>query len=150
MYHQRHDFILPADDRTELQAFQTGFDVDGNAGVARSRKGYFARLLHALHESRRLQAARVIRQYRHLVANRHDFTAAASVSKPNDFITGNIAMANTDYARARQRGKSISLRAWVLIAVIGFGALHVVGAIVLIHASGSRSAEISTTEMHRD
>jgi len=31
------------------------------------RKGFFATLLNALHESRRLQAQRVIGQYRHLI-----------------------------------------------------------------------------------
>jgi hypothetical protein len=144
MYHQRHDFTLPAEDRTGLHAFQTGF------GLAPARRGYFARLLNALHRSRRLQAKRVIRQHQHLVAKRHDFEAKDKILKPNDFIKGNVDMARIDHARVQRPNKSLSLRAWVLIAVIGFGALHVVGAILLIHASNSRLAETSMTEMHRD
>jgi hypothetical protein len=144
MYHQRHDFTLPAEDRTGLHAFQTGF------GLAPARRGYFARLLNALHRSRRLQATRVIRQHQHLVANRHDFAAANKVLKPNNFIEGNVVMASTDHARVQRPNKSLSLRAWVLIAVIAFGALHVVGAILLIHASNSRPSETSTATISRD
>jgi hypothetical protein len=144
MYHQRHDFTLPAEVRTELHAFQTGF------GLAPTRRGYFARLLNALHRSRRLQASRVIRQHRHLVAKRHDLGAADSISKPNDSIRRNVDMASIDHARILRPHKSLSLRAWVLIAVIGFGALHVVGAILLIHASNSRPSQTSTTTIDQD
>jgi hypothetical protein len=144
MYHQRHDFTLPAEVRTELHAFQTGF------GLAPTRRGYFARLLNALHRSRRLQATRVIRQHQHLVAKRHDFEAADKVLKPNDFIRRNVDMASTDHARVQRPNKSLSLRAWVLIAIIGFGSLHVVGAILLIHASNSRPSQTSTTTIDRD
>jgi hypothetical protein len=144
MYHQRHDFTLPAEDRTGLHAFQTGF------GLAPARRGYFARLLNALHRSRRLQATRVIRQHRHLVAKGHSLKTANKVLKPNDFIEGNVAMASTDHARFQRPNKSLSLRAWVLIAVLGFAALHVVGAIVLIHASNSRPSETSTATISRD
>jgi hypothetical protein len=150
MYHQRRDFTLPADDRMELPAFQAGFNLGRNAGAARTRKGYFLRLLDALHQSRRLQATRVIRQHQHLVAKRHDVKAANKILKPGDFIEGNAAMASTDHARVQRPNKSLSLRAWVLIAVIGFGALHVVGAVLLIHASNSRPAETSTTTMDQD
>jgi hypothetical protein len=144
MYHQRHDFTLPAEDRTGLHAFQTGF------GLAPARRGYFARLLNALHRSRRLQASRVIRQHQHLVAKRHDLEAADKFLKPNDFIRRNADMASIDQARVRRPNKSLSLRAWVLIAVIGFGALHVVGAALLIHASNSRPAETSTSTATMD
>jgi hypothetical protein len=77
MYHQQRNFALLAEDQTEPQEFS--FDLGRNAGVVRNRKGYFARLLNALHEARRLQAARVIRQYRHLVAEGHDFEATNKI-----------------------------------------------------------------------
>jgi hypothetical protein len=144
MYHQRHDFTLPAEGRTELHAFQTGF------GLAPIRRGYFARLLNALHRSRRLQAARVIRQHQHLVAKRHDLKAADNILKPNDFIRRNMDMASTDHARVQRPNKSLSLRAWVLIAIIGFAALHVAGAILLIHASNSRPSQTSTITIDQD
>jgi hypothetical protein len=79
VYHQHRNFTLLAEDQTELQKFQTGFDLGGNAAAAPKRKGYFAWLLNALHEARRLQAARVIRQYRHLVAEGHDFEATHKI-----------------------------------------------------------------------
>jgi hypothetical protein len=50
-----------------------------------SRKGYFAPLLDALRKSRRLQAARVLRRYRHLVAEEHNFKAQ------DNFSNGGIA-----------------------------------------------------------
>jgi hypothetical protein len=78
MYHQPYNFALLAQDQTEHQRFKTGFD-DGQAGVARNSESYFVRLLNALHEARRLQAARVIRQYRHLVAEGHDFEATNKI-----------------------------------------------------------------------
>lgn len=59
-------------------------------------------------------------------------------------------MASTDHARVRRPNKSLSLRAWLLITVIGFAALHVAGAILLIHVSSSRPAETSTTTINRD
>ena len=59
-------------------------------------------------------------------------------------------MASIDHARILRPHKSLSLRAWVLIAVIGFGALHVVGAILLIHASNSRPSQTSTTTIDQD
>lgn len=51
------------------------------ASESSSRKeGSFGRLLHALHYSRRLQAERALRQYRHLIDNRwHQFDSRSDV-----------------------------------------------------------------------
>jgi len=57
-------------------SFSTGIGSSAPAISNRTtrRKGLFASLLEALHHSRRLQARRIIRQYRHLLAS----------SEPND------------------------------------------------------------------
>ena len=45
---------------------ETGFQ-DSSLDRRPARRGFFAVLLEALHHSRRLQAKRAIRQYRHLI-----------------------------------------------------------------------------------
>lgn len=42
--------------------------VEGAPGRYSKRKGFFARILEALHRSRRREAIRVLRRYRHLAA----------------------------------------------------------------------------------
>jgi hypothetical protein len=79
MYHQQRSFTLLAEDQTAPRECQ--IDLGGKADVARDRKGYFARLLDALHQSRRLQAARVISQYRHLIAEGHGVEALDKILK---------------------------------------------------------------------
>ena len=68
MYHQQRDFTLPAQARTTLRKFPADVDPDGHAGTSPTPKRYFAWLLEALHESRRLEATRVIHRSRHLIA----------------------------------------------------------------------------------
>jgi hypothetical protein len=45
------------------------------------RKGFFARLLEALHRSRRRDAIRVLRRYRHLIAGQAQVRPARHVPK---------------------------------------------------------------------
>ncbi|NOJ46647.1 hypothetical protein [Bradyrhizobium archetypum] len=52
--------------------------VGGEPGQRTKRKGFFARLLEALHRSRRRDAIRVLRRYRHLMAGQ----AQVRPSKP--------------------------------------------------------------------
>jgi len=42
--------------------------IEGEPRPRTKRKGFFARLLEALHRSRRREAIRVLRRYRHLMA----------------------------------------------------------------------------------
>jgi hypothetical protein len=49
-------------------SFPTDIDCSTPAISNRTTRGFFAVLLEALHHSRRLQALRVIGQYRHLIA----------------------------------------------------------------------------------
>jgi hypothetical protein len=80
MYLRQLDFTR-SEDLTEPREFETGSARDGNAGTAPKRKSYLALLLEALHESRRAQAARIIHQYRHLIADEHRSMAPAEVSE---------------------------------------------------------------------
>jgi hypothetical protein len=65
MYHQRRDFTQLAENRAEPSLTFSGEPLT-------KREGFFAALLNALHESRRLQARRVFRQYQHLITKEHD------------------------------------------------------------------------------
>ena len=42
--------------------------VEGKRGQRAARKGFFVRILEALHRARRREAIRVLRRYRHLIA----------------------------------------------------------------------------------
>ena len=49
-----------------------------------TRKSLFARLLEALHHSRRLQAQRVLGQYRHLIARHQPADTASNAGGETD------------------------------------------------------------------
>src|SRR5260370_30412154 len=83
-------------------------------------------LLASIHESRRLTAKHVIRQYRHLIAE-----DCASLN----FRTRtrrNLDMAITDSSHARR--PSPPLKARTIAVLAGFGSLHLVGADTLHYA----------------
>src|SRR5260370_33289299 len=87
-------------------------------------------LLASIHESRRLRAKHVIRQYRHLIAE-----DCASLN----FRTRtrrNLDMAITDSSNARR--PSPPFKAWPVAVLAGFGISHVVGGYILHHAPGIR------------
>jgi hypothetical protein len=50
-----------------LFSADTFFSVESSSPGTTNRPGLFLRFLHALHHSRRLQAERTLRQYRHLI-----------------------------------------------------------------------------------
>ena len=62
MYLQQHDFIRTAEIPTESP-------FDANHGPAARFRSIFAAFLNALHQSRRLQAKRIIHQHRRLIAD---------------------------------------------------------------------------------
>jgi hypothetical protein len=55
--------------------------VEGEPRPRTKRKGFFARLLEALHRSRRRDAIRVLRRYRHLIAGQAQIRPARHVPK---------------------------------------------------------------------
>lgn len=151
MHHQQRDFTRSADDQIEMPEFRTGSTPGKNVGSAPSRNGFLAPLLDALHESRRLQAARIIHQYQDLIAEGRSFKALDSVSE-REVQSGDRDMANGDYSRIQQSSKSVSLDTWILIAaaLVGFGIIHVVGEIISLNASGAQPRETSVPAMRGD
>jgi hypothetical protein len=55
--------------------------VEGEPGPRTKRKGFFVRLLEALHRSRRREAIRVLRRYRHLIAEQAQVRPAQPMPK---------------------------------------------------------------------
>jgi len=55
---------------------------EGEPRPRTKRKGFFARMLEALHRSRRRDAIRVLRRYRHLIAGQAQIRPARHLSKP--------------------------------------------------------------------
>ena len=52
---------------------------EGESRLRTKRKGFFTRLLEALHRSRRRDAIRVLRRYRHLIAGQAQIRPASHV-----------------------------------------------------------------------
>ena len=52
---------------------------EGEPRLRTKRKGFFTRLLEALHRSRRREAIRVLRRYRHLIAGQAQIRPARHV-----------------------------------------------------------------------
>jgi hypothetical protein len=65
-------------------SFSTGIESSTPAISNRTRKRFFAVLLEALQHSRRLQAQRILRQYRHLLARPDAVDAKSNVGGQQD------------------------------------------------------------------
>jgi hypothetical protein len=76
-------FAVPSFDRSAPTVSEVVFSIVAPESCSRKairQKGLFGRLLRALHHSRRLQAERALRQYRHLIDNRwHQFDFRSDV-----------------------------------------------------------------------
>ena len=72
-----------------------------------TRKGFFARLLEALHRSRRRDAIRVLRRYRHLLAGQAQLRLAkpGPESRPIETGTRNVHGNNTLVRADRKAGR---------------------------------------------
>jgi hypothetical protein len=139
MYHQWRDFPGLTDDGA---APPLNMDCE----PLTRRNGFFATLLNALDESRRLQAQHVIRQYRHLIVKERLIKTPDCDCEcvPED----NSDMAITNDSCAQR--PSTSLRAWMIALVVVFGILHLVGGIMLFGAASTRSMETALTAIRGD
>lgn len=136
MYHQWRNF--PHDEAEPL------LNID--CEPLTRRKGFFAALLNALHESRRRQAQRVIGQYRNLIAKERVIKAP---DRNCEYVAEDISeMAITNDSRARR--PSTSIKAWIIAVAVAFGILHIVGAIMLFGAPSTRPIETEPTSIHGD
>ncbi len=121
---------------TQIRRIDPAAEDLADEDLADTGKGLFTSLLDALHDSRRLQAARVIHQYRHLIAAPQALpTTGQMFANP---VQGRTKTTSSDDSRRRPT-RSLS---WALIAaaIIGFGILHIAGEIIV-----SRSAPPSAT-----
>jgi hypothetical protein len=84
---------------------------EGEPRPRTKRKGFFMRLLEAFHRSRRRDAIRVLRRYRHLIAGQAQIRPAIHVPKPGQTekssrnAHGNNALACA-IRRARQNARN--------------------------------------------
>jgi hypothetical protein len=84
---------------------------EGEPRPRAKRKGFFTRLLEALHRSRRRDAIRVLRRYRHLIAGQAQIRPASHVpevrqtEKSSRNAYGNTALACA-IRRARQNARN--------------------------------------------
>ena len=138
MYHQWRDF-----DRFLENGSEPPFTLD--CAPLTGRKGFFATLLNALQESRRLQAQRVLRQNRHLITKER--VIDAPVRSGGCAPQGNSAMEKFNAPRAQR--PSAPLKLWIIVTAIGFCILHVVGGL-LLGAPNTRSTETSLASMRGD
>jgi hypothetical protein len=116
-----------------------------------SSRGYFVYLVDALHASRRLQAARVIRQHRHLIHEERGQAGGQKVeTKSGEDQTARIAPETEP--DAGRPGVAMSARAMLLMAIViaGFGILHTIADGALRHAAAPQPTEDSAPLSNRD
>jgi hypothetical protein len=116
-----------------------------------SARGYFAYLIDALRASRRLQAARVIRQHRHLI---HEERGQAAGLKAETKSRGDqtVRIAPEAEPDAGKPGVAMSARAMLLMAIViaGFGILHAIADGALQHGAAPQSSVDSMPLPDRD
>ena len=80
------------------------YSVEGEPGQHRKRRGFFARILEALHRSRRREAIRVLRRHRHLMAEQAQVRPPKPEGGSRDIEKSNRnAHGNTPPARVGRR-----------------------------------------------
>jgi hypothetical protein len=118
--------------------------LETNGPTAR-RKGVLGALLNSLHDSRHLQARRVIHEYRHLIAEGGSFRAPDRICEGVPEGKSDKAISND----SRAQRSSTSLKLWIAVTAAGFGILHVAGGLML-HTSNSQPTETSQAAIHYD
>jgi hypothetical protein len=109
------------------------------------RAGFLPRLIEALHHSRRLQAARVIRSYRHLIDPACE-----------DRVSGNPTERSLDMSSnkaplpATKAWSSPAVRILVAAVVFGFVVFHIVGDAVLRSPLPAAKADMSGLNKYGD
>src|SRR3954468_12059552 len=73
--------ICPRETQTRGASAMRTYSVEVESRQRTKRKGFFIRLLEALHRSRRREAIRVLRRYRHLVAGQAQIRPVKHVPK---------------------------------------------------------------------
>lgn len=116
-----------------------------------SVRGYFSRFVEALHESRRLQAARVIGQHRHLIDREHKAEAAKRAAAPAP--SKEVPQIVVEAANANSNpGAKMSLNAKLILTIVvaGFGVLHFIAEGALRHGPATQPIEDQMPLANRD
>jgi hypothetical protein len=112
---------------------------------------FVANLVDALHASRRLQAARVIRQHRHLVHEERGQTARRKAeAKSREDQAPRIVPEAEPEASKPKAAMSVKATLLIAIAVAGFGILHAIADGALRHAPAPQPTEDSMPLPNRD
>ena len=107
------------------------------------RAGFLPRLLEALHHSRRLQAARVIRSYKHLINPDREYRLPGDLTKRSSKMSLN---------EAPSPATKVSPAVKVLIAAVllGFVIFHIVGDAVLRTPLAAAKADMVGSNKYGD
>ena len=82
---------------------------EGESGLRAKRKGFFTRLLEALHRSRRRNAIRTLRRYRHLIAGQAQIRPASySTEKSSRNADRNSALVRAIHQARRKAGNEFA------------------------------------------
>jgi hypothetical protein len=113
--------------------------------------GFFAGVMAALHASRRLQAARVIRQHRHLFHQEPEAGAAKRTGAPSPREPIPQIVRETEKPTAKP-GARMSFYSKLIVAIVvaGFGLLHFIADGTLRHASAKQPTEDRMPLPNRD
>jgi hypothetical protein len=107
--------------------------------------GFLPRLLETLHHSRRLQAARVLRNYQHLI------DPACEYRLPNDQTKRSLAMSlNKTPSSATKASFSPAVKILVAAVILGFVVLHTVGDHVLRGPVPAANADMAGSNKYGD
>ena len=111
-------------------------------GKTKPGRGFFARVMAALHESRRRQAAHAILQHRHLIHREHEAEAAKTTGAPSPRERVPQIVRETEKPTATP-GATMSFNSKLIIAIVvaGFAVLHFIADGTLRHASAMQPTE---------
>jgi hypothetical protein len=119
---------------------------------ASTRKGIFTHLLDALHESRRIEAARLIGRYRHLLSTGPRIRTTPPIRQRRMEKEVSKMPTNIDPPRAQRSEVLMSNSAMISMAVVlaVFAVLHLMAAAMLQPESAAPPAEDTRFAAHGD
>jgi hypothetical protein len=127
-------------------ATQVGSSSKTNSRVAMANNSVFSIPIAALHKSRRLQAARLIRTYQYLLHEEAGRQISEKIAEPEM-----ESRVYTRPARGEFLGwKGLGAKSLMTLLVLGFGILHVVGGTLLDHARTARSGQSAAVTAQGD
>ncbi|MCK1387764.1 hypothetical protein [Bradyrhizobium sp. 21] len=99
--------------------------------LAPPRASVASAIIAALHESRRLQAIKVIHRYRHLGSDRAEISLCDRTPSPDTKARAR-QMPNNGRDKKMRRLRETHL---MILILLGFGVVHVIGAVLMARAA---------------